>query len=136
MQRGSQGIDQTMFQRRRLATAQGSRHVEQQIGRILLAGFPANERIGVVRGKESQLRPAGTPANFTGAEKPRSSDGTGGPGTSSNVKLCSASVQQQRARRKFAAVAIQQPHDNRNDQWLLVRLARCRSSVRWRNVSV
>ena len=55
-QRGSQGIDQSLFERRRLAPSPVRGHPQQQMRGILLAELPAHKWIGIVRGEVLQLR--------------------------------------------------------------------------------
>ena len=110
---GGQRLDQSLVDHRCLAASPRRRHRQQQMRRILLPGLPAHERVGVVRGEELQLR-NGTPDSFTGAEKPRSSDGTGRSGTSSNAKLCSVSPNSSVRAAISRPAAVQQPHRNRN----------------------
>ena len=67
-------------------------HVEQDLGRQTLSGLPAVERIAVMGKEEGQFLPAVGVLILTGAEKSRSSDGTGATGRLTKTKVCSAAV--------------------------------------------
>jgi hypothetical protein len=68
-------------QRERPVFAAIAREPQQRIGERALRGVPAVDRIGVVRREEDDLVVAVIVGDAHGAEKPRSSDGTGGAST-------------------------------------------------------
>ena len=109
-QRGSQRLDQSLVERRRFAAPPGRRHLQQQMRRILLPRLPAHERIGVVRGQELQVRErhAGQLHRRGKAAQQRRH---GRSGTSSNVKLCSASPNSSVRAAISLSGAVEQPHE-------------------------
>ena len=103
----------------------GRDHVQQHAASRIAGRTPSarTDRCRARRG--SADRSGDSPDSFTGAEKPRSSDGTGGLATSTNVETVFRLRGQQHARagcargfagqprRQFLAVAVQQSHRDR-----------------------
>ena len=138
LQRRSGGVDQRRIDHRLgrpcwIAATMSSSDCDG----VLLAGIPAHERIGVVRGEEPQplRRQAATasPARRSRAaatapagwrhRRTRNVARLRSPAARVCRLRCGLTVQ---PRRQFLAVAVQQPHRDRNDQRLLVRLSRRR----------